>query len=165
MAQRLISFRWVDLSLVTTVRKMPEAVEREVRKVVERTIKRVFDIVKFSTPVDSGRAIGAWRMEVDASTKTGKVINDTPWINVLEFGGYPVRKDTGTGPGFVRGAARLGGLPPGPRTRAFLGGEPAMANNVSAQAVSGMVRKALGETEDQFEFDLAEAIERAWEGA
>jgi hypothetical protein len=39
-----------------------------------------------------------------------------------------------------------------------------MANNVSRQASQGMVRKAIIDCADQFEFDLAEALDRALNG-
>ena len=167
MARRpLVSFRWEHTGLITTVRKMPERVDRAVKEVIRRHIDRVFNIVRFSTPTDTGRALRAWRIEMRDGGRAGVVTNDTPYINVLEYGGYPVRPARGPMPSgaFQRGNAYLGGHPPGPRTMGAPGGEPTMRSNVSKQAPHGMVRKALGETEDAFQFDLEEAIERAWNG-
>lgn len=161
--QRLIQFRWTKDTLSVAFRKLPENVRRAVNEVVDKTIDRVFAIVKFSTPVDTGAALAAWEIERDGAG-AGRVVNRTAYINVLEFGGYPVRPARGAMPpgSFQRGNAFLGGLPPGPRTMVSPAGEPPMTSNVSKQAPHGMVRKALGEVEEQFEFDLEEAVERAW---
>lgn len=163
--QRLIQFKWARDTLTTTMKRLPASVRSAVNAVVDKTIDRVFAIVKFSTPVDTGAALQAWEIERNGDG-TGRVVNRTAYINVLEFGGYPVRRATGPMPpgSFRRGNAYLGGLPPGPRTMTAPSGEPPTTSNMSKQAPHGMVRKALGEVEDAFEFDLEEAVERAWQG-
>jgi len=163
--QRLIQFKWTRDTLTTTMKRLPASVRSAVNEVVDKTIDRVFAIVKFSTPTDTGAALAAWEIE-RSGAGSGRVVNRTAYINVLEFGGYPVRPARGPMPpgSFQRGNAYLGGLPPGPRTMASPGGEPTTTSNMSKQAPHGMVRKALGEVEEQFEFDLEEAVERAWRG-
>lgn len=167
MAGPMVKFEWRTNTLVAAATNLPKRFQEEARKVVEKNTQRVFEMVKFATPVDSGRALAGWRIEIQSDGKAGRVVNRVPYINVLEFGGYPVRalsRVRDVSRGFVRGNAILGGqFPPGPRTMAVLGGDPPMNNNISKQAPSGMIRKAIGEIADIFEFDLAEALEAAWE--
>lgn len=165
MSRPILSFRWETDTLTPQLRALPKSVVKAVDEVVGKTQARVFGIVKFSTPVDTGDALRAWEMETVHDGK-GRVVNRTVYINVLEYGGYPVRRARGPLPpgAFQRGGAYLGGMPPGPRTMASPGGEPPTTSNVSKQAPSGMVRAAIGECEEQMVFDLEAAIERAWLG-
>lgn len=71
------------------------------------------------TPVDTGVARSAWRLH-SISNIAYKLINNTPYIRVLEFGGY-------------RGK--------GPKTTT--GKSPYTKNYVSKQAPRGMVRLSL----------------------
>lgn len=168
MAAPLIRFEWRDNGLVALASGIPARLKDEARKVVAATTERMFQAAKHLTPVDSGRAMSRWRIEMQPDGKSGRIVNDTDYINVLEFGGYPVRalsRVSDKSRGFVRGRALLGGqFQPGPRTAAFLGGSIPMANNVSRQATTGMVRTAVAQCADQFEFDLAEALDRALNG-
>ena len=157
----MLSFEWTDESLVRALDNLPKETQEAVSKVVEDTTGRAFRIIKNRTPIDRGKAHRGWRQKVSGST--GKITNDVDYINVLEFGGYPVRRaSAGASPGTLRrGRAVLGGLPPGPRTQRAPGGEPPMRSNVSKQAPRGMVRSTLQEIEAPFLFDLAENIDRA----
>lgn len=162
----MVRWEWRSNTLVAAARNLPANLKPAVKAVVQATTQRVFNIVRFKTPVDSGRALSAWVIEIQGDGQVGRVVNRAPHINVLEFGGYPVRalsRVRDASRGFIRGAAVLGGgFPPGPRTMAVLGGQPPMTNNISRQAPYGMIRVTLGEVGDQFEFDLGEALEAAW---
>lgn len=156
-----LEFRWVDESLLNAIRDIPESSQRAIKTVVRATTKRAVRIAKFKTPVDTGNAINSWEDTTEKGGQVGVFKNSAPYINVLEFGGYPVRAATsGAKAGFRRGGAILGGLPPGPRTQRAPGGDPEMRSNVSKQAPRGMVRSTLIEIEPQFVFDLNEEIER-----
>ena len=157
-----LEFEFVDEGLVEALQNLPESTQRAIKDTVRATTLRGQQIVKFKTPVDSGKAINAWKTRFENNGERGVFFNDTPYINVIEFGGYPVRASSaGASLGTLRrGNAVLGGLPPGPRTQRAPGGQPQMRSNVSKQAPRGMVRSTLIELEPQFTFDLAEAIER-----
>ncbi len=68
-------------------------------KVKSETVRRVSEfellrrIVK-DTPVDTGRARGAW--EIDTSTPVTRIKNNVDYILKLEFGGYPNPPERGT---------------------------------------------------------------------
>ena len=132
-------------------------------KTVKDTTLRGQQIVKFKTPVDTTKAINGWHTRFENGGERGLFVNEVAYINVLEFGGYPVRPiSSGASPGtLIRGKAILGGLPPGPRTQRAPGGDPDMRSNVSKQAPRGMVRSTLAELQDQFIFDLGENLDRA----
>lgn len=169
MANPLVSFVWETDTIETHMAKLPARFVEAVGRVVRDTTTRLFAIIKFSTPVATGRALAAWKLTITPNTDgaAGVVTNDTPYINVLEFGGYPVRASPPADPtpgSFRRGSALLGGFPPGPRTQGGTGGDPVTASNVSKQAPHGMVRAAIGSVEDQFAADLERAIERVWNG-
>lgn len=165
----LLRFEFAN-QLTPSLEKLPSAIAREVQEAVEEATKRAVQIAKFKTPVDRGTAIGGWRTELpkagSGAEAKGAFVNDVPYINVLEFGGYPVRpaRFKTRGAPFFRGAAALGGLPPGPRTRTAPGGEPKMRSNVSKQAPKGMVRSTLLEVEPEFLADLEERINRVVAG-
>lgn len=151
------------------LRKLPREVQDAIDKVVEDTSKKLFDRIVTDTPRDRGQGGGAvsrWTRTVDGDQAL--ITNDAPHINVLEFGGYPVRATKGRAlavgvGGFQRGNAVLGGLSPGPRTQIAPGGSPTMVSNVSRQAPQGMVRQNLARITEPFVFDLEEAIDRAFE--
>ena len=156
-----LTFEFEDEGLVEALREFEPRVQGAIEKTVRDTTERARNIAKFKTPVDSTKAINGWRIRFEG--ERGIFFNEVPYINVLEFGGYPVRRaSAGASPGTLRrGAAVLGGLPPGPRTQRAPGGEPPMRSNVSKQAPRGMVRDTLIEIEAAFLFDLAENIDRA----
>lgn len=151
-------------TLTPALQRLPRAIQRAVQEAVQDATERAVQIAKFKTPVDSGQAIGGWRTEQTGrgAKAKGAFINDVPYINVLEFGGYPVRpaRYKVTGSPFFRGAAALGGLPPGPRTQRAPGGKPRMRSNVSKQAPRGMVRSTLQEVEPEFLLDLEARVQR-----
>jgi len=90
--------------------------------------------------------------------------NTAAYANVAEYGGWPVRAAaTAKPPGFIRGAAMLGGRTPGPRTQRAPGGKPRMTSNVSRQAPKGMVRATFIELEKPYVADLEEALETFWD--
>ena len=151
------------------LRKLPREVQEAIDKVVADTSEKLFNRIVTDTPRDRGQGGGAvsrWTRTVQAAQALIK--NDAPHINVLEFGGYPVRAikgrtlASGVG-GFQRGNAVLGGLSPGPRTQIAPGGSPTMISNVSRQAPQGMVRQNLERITAPFVFDLEEAIDKAFE--
>lgn len=169
MANPLVSFTWEQDHIETHMAKLPARFVEAVARVVRSTTIRLFGIIKFSTPVATGRALAAWKLTYTTAREgaSGEVSNDVPYINVLEFGGYPVRASPPAGPvpgSFRRGRALLGGFPPGPRTQASGGGDPPVSSNVSKQAPHGMVRAAVGSVEAQFAQDLEREIERVWTG-
>ena len=145
-----LKFEMADKGLTPTLQKLPKSIQDVVHKVVAETTKRAAAIAKFKTPVDTGNAIDGWVVEKPGrgNNPKGAFVNRVPYINVLEFGGYPVRK----GPTF-------GGRPPGPRTMTAPSGDPAMKSNVSRQAPRGMVRLTLIEIEPQFLADLEEQLQ------
>jgi hypothetical protein len=157
-------FSWTTDTLTDALKALPANARKAVRDTIKETTKRAVKIAKFRTPVDTGRAIEAWETKFEDGGLTGVVTNDAPYINVLEFGGYPVRKATAGAEGFRRGNAILGGRPPGPRTQRAPGGDPEMRSNVSRQAPHGMVRSTLIAIAPQFEFDLNEALDKALGG-
>ncbi len=157
----LLDFEWTNLDLSDALEELPETARKAIAETIDDTTERAIKIVKFKTPVDSGRAISGWEKSTEDGGLKGVFSNDTPYINVLEFGGYPVRSAASGQGGFRRGNAVLGGLPPGPRTQRAPGGDPEMRDNVSKQAPRGMVRATLQEIEPQFVFDLNEALDEA----
>lgn len=170
MARRspFLVFAWKSDKLTPALSNLPRGANRVISDVVKQTSKRAYDKIRYRTPVDRGVKGGAfskWRKRIKRGGLEGVIENDAPYINVLEFGGYPVRKArSGTRGGFRRGKALLGGLPPGPRTQRAPGGEPRMRSNVSRQAPRGMVRITLQEIEPQFLFDLEHALDRYFAG-
>lgn len=159
----MLEFEFVDEGLIEALEGLPTNAQRAVVETVRSTTQRGQQIVKFRTPVDSGKALNGWQVRYEDGGSRGVFFNDVAYINVLEFGGYPVRAATaGASPGTLRrGKAILGGLPPGPRTQRAPGGTPKMRSNVSKQAPRGMVRSTLEELEPQFIFDLNENLDRA----
>ncbi|HEU01433.1 hypothetical protein LCGC14_0273400 [marine sediment metagenome] len=159
----MLTFEFVDEGLAEALRDLPQNVAGAIEKTVRDTTARARNIAKFKTPVDSTKAINGWRIRFEENGQRGVFFNEVPYINVLEFGGYPVRRaSAGASPGTLRrGRAVLGGLPPGPRTQRAPGGEPPMRSNVSKQAPRGMVRFTLQEIEPAFLFDLSENIDQA----
>ena len=161
--KNLISFEWTDESLVTAVGLVPFETEHAVSEVVRKTTNRAFKIVKNRTPVDRGRARRGWKKETRGTE--GRFFNDVAYINVLEFGPYPVTATKRTSRSGVirRGKGSLGGaVPPSVRgtakTQRTPGGRPTMRSNVSKQAPQGMVRITLQEIEPRFVVDLVDAI-------
>jgi len=129
----------------------------------ERTAKAVLRDCQSKTPKESGRAAASWSMRRIGTIVVTFQITSTGivYMRVLEYGGYPVRKNwPGSSGGFVRGRGRLSGLPPGPKTRrpgnlqipvqkrgvaiepALPYGRPINAN-VSRQAPKGILRTSL----------------------
>lgn len=155
------------------LKNAPSRVSKAIDRVVKGIAATAFVRIKLATPRDSGFAAGNWQR-----TDLGKlsiISNSTPYIGVLEFGGYPVVAIGAGGAGgifgggaggskLIRGKAALGGFDPGPRTQRAPGGTPKMLSNVSRQAPSGMVRKVLKDIEPEFVFDLEEALDRALSG-
>lgn len=153
-----LSFEFTDKNLVKALSSLPKETQIAVSGVVKKTTDRVFRIVKNKTPVDTGRARAGWRKESRGAE--GRIVNSVPYINVHEFGGYPVTpaaRTSRTG-GFRRGRAVLGGAPPRARTRRAPGGEPPMTSNVSRQAPQGMLRKTFNDIQPRFVVDLVDAI-------
>lgn len=170
MAKRaLLSFAWSDTSLVQALANVPRESEAAIAKVVADTTDRAFKIAKNRTPVDRGRARQGWKQH--ARGRHGSISNNVAYINVLEFGGYPVTpaKHATRKGGFRRGKALLGGAPPPAggrsgrgqaRTKRAPGGTPRMRDNVSKQAPGGMVRWTLEHIQPRFLSDLTDAINR-----
>lgn len=148
------------------LQQAPQAIQRAVEAVVRQTADRVFQRIRLATPRDSGQAAAGWSQRTEGTGEQAKrtFVNTVPYINVLEFGGYPVTpaRFVRRLPGIPRGNAVLdGAYPPGPRTQQALGGDPPMTSNVSRQAPQGMVRKNLAAARPEFLFNLEEAIDRA----
>ena len=160
-----LEFEFQDEGLVEALANLPKNAQDAIVETVKQTTERGRNIVKFKTPTDSGRAINGWDIRYENGGERGVFFNEVPYINVLEYGGYPVRPiaraSSAAVGAFIRGKAVLGGLSPGPRTQRSQGGAPIMRNNVSKQAPQGMVRSTLIELEDQFIFDLQEALDKA----
>lgn len=166
----LLSFAWGENSLVPALVNLPPEAAAAVAAVIRTTTDRAFRIAKNKTPVDRGDARNGWRQV--ASGQKGRIFNNVPYINVLEFGGYPVTPASRTRrSGLRRGKAILGGAPP-PNTRDSSGrfqggartqkarssGRAPMRSNVSKQAPVGMVRSTLEELRPRFLSDLTHAI-------
>lgn len=165
MAKRdLLSFEWGDESLIKALANMPKEAEAAISRVVRETTNRAFRIARNRTPVDTGQARAAWKQEAEGSN--GRIVNNAPHINVLEFGGYPVTpaRRTRRRGGFRRGRAILGGARPPEKavgtaaTQRAPGGSPEMRDNVSKQAPRGMVRSTLEDIQPRFLADLEDAI-------
>lgn len=161
-----LEFEFQDEGLVEAIANLPKAAQEAVIETVKATTRRGEEIVKFKTPVDSGDAINGWQHRFENGGEVGILFNDVAYINVLEFGGYPVKpkwhaRTNESSLGYLFGDALLGGYPPGPRTQRAPGGDPVMRSNVSKQAPSGMVRSTLEEIEKQFLFDLSENLDKA----
>ncbi|KKN14489.1 hypothetical protein LCGC14_0995600 [marine sediment metagenome] len=154
----ILSFEWSFDSLTPALKNAPRETQAAVAQVIEKTTDRAFRIVKNRTPVNSGNARRGWRKESRGTS--GRVFNAVDYINVLEFGPYPVTSAnrTSRSGGIRRGGAILGGAPPARRTQRAPGGEPSMRSNVSRQAPQGMVRKTLKDIEPRFVADLTDAI-------
>lgn len=150
------------------LKAMPQKVQQAVAKVVQDTSNLLFQRIVNDTPRDRGSAGGLSSRWIKTVVGDQAVItNDAPHANTIEFGGYPVipnskSRPNATGPGLVRGAATLGGYPPGPRTQIAPGGSPIMFSNVSRQAPKGMARQNLERIQDRFVFDLEEGIDQAF---
>ncbi len=159
----------IENPLGPALKRLPQRVQQAVKKVVDDTSQLVFQRIKNDTPRDSGKLAAGWKRTVETK-KNGAVStisNAVPYANVVEFGGYPVipvvnARPNATGPGLPRGAAVLGGYPPGPRTQTAPGGSPTMLSNVSKQSPRGMVRQNLERIQDRFVFDLEEAIDKSF---
>ena len=136
--------------------------EAAVKQLVAETTERTLKKIRYRTPIDTARAFRGWKIKFTRGGLEGTISSSIPYIAVLEFGGYPVRplKWDPNGPGFVRGAGRLGGKMPGRRTTRAPGGDPKMTSNVSRQAPKGMVRITFLDTEKQLERDLKELVDR-----
>lgn len=169
------AFRWQTTTLEDALEELGPKAVREVGKVIKATTKRAYKIAKNKTPVRTGKAFSSWKQSTEKGGLEGIVSNDVPYINLLEYGSYPVRpisRASGQGDSIKRGRAYLGGsFPPFKHggevtrtTRAPSSGEPKMLSpgNVSKEAPRGMVRLALIEVEPQFVLDLEEALDRAW---
>jgi len=169
MAKPLIELRFRD-SLGPLLANLDENGKRAVQAVVDRTSVEILKEIIYATPNNSGRARAGWERRFLNDGLTAVLSNSVPYIRVLEFGSYPVRRITrNTQPrgALRRGRAYVGGaFEPGPRTTRAPGGEPEMLSpgNVSRAAPHGMVRKALGEADEQFAFDLGEELDRAMAG-
>lgn len=159
-----VGFRFSDTSLITALGAVEQRAQEAISAVVRRHALRAVGLIRGRTPVDSGRARRGWRIQTAGTGGTrGILTNDVPYITVLEFGGYPVTalSRTRRSGGFRRGAARLGGAPPGPKTQRAPAGQPGMRSNVSSQATRGMVRQTLTRIEPRFLADLNRAVTRA----
>ena len=163
----LLPFRWAETGLLKAINDL--AVGKSAKKAIQATVKkmtlRAVKIAKFKTPVDSGRAIRGWKMKLEKDGTVGVFFNDVPYVNVLEFGGYPVtalgRRGTLRPGAFIRGKAQLGGHAPGKRTQRPPGGKPDMRANVSKQSPRGMVRSTIIDIEPAFLFELNKALDLA----
>lgn len=169
----LLTFEWSKNTLAPALENLSKEAEAAVAQVVEDTTNRAFKIAKNKTPTDRGDARRGWRKESRGSQ--GRIFNDVAYINVLEFGGFPVtalgRSGTLRPGALIRGRAQLGGAPPPKkrdksgkftgtaRTQSARGSRKVpMTNNVSKQAPRGMVRAALAEIQPRFLSDLKNAI-------
>lgn len=167
-------FFWKTDTLDDALRELPKTARDAVADVIKKTTEDARKKIRFRTPIGkTSRAFNGWKTSIEKGGLRGVVYNDVPYINVLEYGSYPVRpKRTAQSPGaLARGNALLGGdFPPGrtrggvTRTRKAPAGEPTMLRpgNVSKQAPQGMVRITLIEIEDRYIFDLNEALDRAF---
>lgn len=148
-------------------RELPDAVAAGIQETGTLAQGRI----RTNTPVDKGRARSSWRRRSLDAGKVVEIFSNVPYINVLEFGGYPVRAASLLSfqpPGsFRRGRAFLGGARPGPRTRrpASVSGLDPTAQpfgrqinaNVSTQAPRGIVRLVLRDIDRR---ELAPIIDR-----
>lgn len=157
----------VDDDVTKFLQGAPTALTQAIDNVVRDTTRTVFFRIDRATPRDRGTAASGWTEVVEGQGVRARrtFVNQTPYINVLEFGGYPVvwerwQRNPVTS-AIKRGQAWLGGgYPPGPRTQESLGDDPTMRNNVSRQAPRGMVRDQLAKAEPEFVFNLEEALDR-----
>jgi len=165
----------LEVSFTDDVSPFLSGVENRIRRAVESVVQETADKagqrIHNRTPRDRGTAAAAWRRTSSVGGQEATFSNSTPYINVLEFGGYPIipASRTPTRSGLQRrGGAFIGGgaYPPGSRrTSAAPSGEPSMTSNVSqALGRQGMVRVTLTEIEPEFVFDMEEAIDAALSG-
>lgn len=172
----LLTIEFDFTGMERSMRILRRGVPKVLKRVIKRTGDKAFRRTRNRTPVSRGKARGSWKRIV---LKGGLVVRiqgggpTAPYINVLEFGGYPVRDKTTarrTPGSFARGGAVLGGLPPGRRTRrapraqgldppAEPSGRP-LNSNVSKQAPRGMLRITFKELESEFARDLERALDR-----
>ena len=158
----------IEYSTTLDLKGAGKRVNDAIAKVVDRTARDVYMKIKLATPSRTGFARGSWKRYKSSDGLTAVIENKADYINVLEFGGYPVTALGRSGKlrsgALIRGKAQLGGSPPGPNTRKAQGGEPTMRSNVSKQAPRGMARRTMAEAEPVFMFDVAEAIDLAMAG-
>lgn len=164
MAKSFIRFD-VDDRFSNALKNAPRRVQDAIVDVIRDTGQEVFLLIKFRTPRDTGKLAAGW---TKVATGPQVVISSSvPYVNVLEYGGYPVipasrkRKNSS---GTQHGNAFLGGgYPPRARTVMAADGKPAMlsGSNVSRQAPTGMVRVTLEEIRPKYIQDLEDALEKA----
>lgn len=186
----MLQFRWDTDDLTKVLDEMPDRVTEAVKETTKDTTEQAVEMIKHRTPRDTGAAIRSWTVSYGDGGLRGILASGVPYINVLEFGGYPVvstkkrkprkkkaskkkkknltkkrkrRKNVRTGPGFRRGNAILGGCKSGTHTQRAPGGLPEMRSNVSNRRGTqrGMVRSTLLDIEDQFVSDLDWAVRAA----
>ena len=175
MAKRLLSFS-IDVSdMKRALRTAPRAVRLGIKSAIKKTTMKAFRRTRSKTPTDRGIARGGWRFRFTNRGLTGEIFNDVDHINVLEYGGFPVRaasrvKRRSAG-SFKRGNAILGGHKPGPRTQrardvrgleppAERAGKRSHNSNVSKQAPSGMIRITFRDIQPEFARELENEINK-----
>ena len=179
----------ITAALKALPKEVLAAIENVTKETSELLFTRIVDDTPRDRG-SAGGAASKWTKSPPDASGTVTIENDAPHSRVLELGPYPVvatgkRKKRGgkkkkkkkragrkgrekrakrerTGPGELRGNARLGGFPPGPRTQVAPGGSPVMKSNVSRQAPKGMVRQNLERIQDRYVFALEESIEQAF---
>lgn len=79
-------------TVTPTLLAAPDAIRVGVQKVVDQTAAKLFKRVRLATPRDSGAAARGWVEIVEGRGEkaTVRLVNKVDYINVLEFGGYPV---------------------------------------------------------------------------
>lgn len=79
-----------DLS--PTLLKAPDLLKAAIQAVVDDTSKKLFRRIRLATPRDRGTAAAGWNEETTGTGATAgkRLVNTVAYINVLEFGGYPV---------------------------------------------------------------------------
>lgn len=84
----------IDNPILPLLKKLPKEVQDAIEGVVNDWSAEALERIKNATPRDRGTAAANWKVDSVSSSKPGDVkdviSNETPYINVLEFGGYPV---------------------------------------------------------------------------
>ena len=75
-----LEFEFQDDGLVEAIQTLPERAQEAVIKTVRDTTLRGQQIVKFKTPVDSGKAINGWRTRFENGGEPEHYIGSADWM-------------------------------------------------------------------------------------
>ncbi len=140
--------------------------KKEAQEAVEKAAKGMLQEIVAATPSGKGKARSGWRLvrQSSGSNISIAIKNSVKYINVLEYGGYPVRaisRSKAQRGAIVRGKGYVGGnFDPGPRTQPSSSTDPLMLkpSNVSSEAPKGMVRNTIKNRKEQARGGVAKAV-------